>query len=406
MKLTSKSALSVLFFSIPLNFIAIEGIGNLYASTLIILIEFFFLFFLTKGNILTKKDVLFSLVVFLSTVLVTVVNVVFFDRSLIKIQTVNTFIYLQNTLVFILVYHFHYKISLNTFLNSFLIIAFVSTLRVFIEEPDHVFMLSTAANERIEALFIGGVNNFALIVGLAFLISFFYIKNKTLRICLSLYWLIIVILTMSRGALLGLIITLFITSIYDTNRKTLRLLIRYSLLLMLLGILALILTGKMDLIIDKVEDRFFSVFNGKTKLDDFFSGRGALLIDIFSRMSDSSIFQILFGHGNGGIDFYNTATKQDYETSHNILIDIFYRNGLFFFILYLMMIWYLLLLFLQRRSRDKLAIFGTFVFFHLELLVNPILFAAQTGWLYAIFIVLFLKQNKMKGLEENNLEQI
>lgn len=394
MKLSPNTLVATLLLSIPFNFILIEGIGNLYLSIVVILINFFGLFLFTKGKIILNQEVLFALFVFLITLIVTVLNVIYSDQDLIKSQITNTVIYFQIVLVFILAMYFYTRINYNYFIELFLVIVFFAVLRVIIEEPNHILMLSTKREERIEALFIGGVNNFAMILGMAFVISFFSIKKKLKRIVFCLFFMTMIVLTMSRGALLGVILTLFITSFYDVDRKTFKQLIKYTLYSLIIGFMFLLATDNMNMLIDKIEDRFFSYFTGKKSTNDFFSGRGDLITDVFNRLNDSSVFQILFGHGNGGIDFYDSVSNQHFETSHNILIDILYKNGIILLGIYILLFIYILLLFLKKRNKEKLVLFGVFVFFHLELMVNPILFAAQTGWIYAVFMVYFLKQNE------------
>lgn len=395
MRLSVKSLVTTLLLSIPCNFILIEGIGNVYLSSVILILNFIGLFFLTKGKILLNQYAQFAMFVFLTTLVVSITNIVYSDPELINFQITNTVIYFQSLLAFILALYFYNRIDYDFFFKLFLLIVFLATVRLVIEEPNHILKLSIRWEERIEIFFIGGVNNFALFLGIAFIISFFYLKSNMKRIIFCLFFLTMIVLSMSRGALLGVILTIFLTSFYDTNRKTFKQLIRYTLYSILGGVVLLYTTGKIGFLLEKINERFFSLFTGEKKANDFFSARGDLLVEIFNKLCDSSIFQILFGHGNGGIDFYNKASNQFYETSHNILVDILYRNGMVMLILYVLIFSYILLLFIKYRNREKLVLFGIFVFFHLELLVNPILFAAQTGWIYAIFMVYFLKQNQL-----------
>ncbi|MDT0554159.1 O-antigen ligase family protein [Urechidicola vernalis] len=318
-----------------------------------------------------------------------------YNGDLLNIQIVNSIIYLQNTIVFILTLNFLTNVRLDYVIKLFICVIFLSSLRVLIEEPNQFFQLSIRWTERIEALFIGGVNNFALFNGLAFCFSFFYLKKGWIKVFLCLVFLVVIVLTMSRGALLGVILAVFITAFYDTNRRTLRLLIKFASGLFFIGLSFLYFTGKLDSVIEIVKNRFFSLFTGEQELNVFFSGRGSLFINIFERMKEAPLFQFLFGHGNGGISFFDPESNQDYETSHNILIDILYRNGIFILGIYILVFIYIFLLFIKHRHKQRLALFSTFVFFHLELLVNPVLFAAQVGWIYSIFLGLFLMQNKL-----------
>lgn len=397
----SKLIISILLLSIPLNFIVIEGIGNIYLSMVIILIGALLLFLSSEGEILSRKNSLYVLTAFIITLLVTTINVIFYNFDLIRFQFISTIIYFQVTLVFVTVSFYYRSISLSYLYRLFIIISLFSLIRVIIEEPNHIFKLSILWEERIESTFIGGVNNFALILGIAFIISFFYIKDKWLKRILCVTFLSFIVLTMSRGGLFAVILTLFITSLYDTDRSTFKLLVKYSLYIFLTGFTFLLIIGKIDLVVEKIQSRFFSLFTEKIDVNTFFSSRGDLFSDIFKKLSDSSIFQIMFGHGNGSIDFYNVASGIYFETSHNILIDILYKNGVLFLLTYILVISYLFFLFIKKRHREKLPLFGVFIFIHLELLVNPIVFAAQVGWLYSIFMVYFLQQNKVINYIKN-----
>jgi len=402
MKLTFKSILSILLFSIPLNYIVIEGIGNIYLSTLIILILFSWLFVASAGKMIIKNNAVMALIVFFITAITTVINVVVYDSSLLNFQLTNTVIYFQVMLVFIIVNYMSKRITLEHFFKIFLIITFIAIIRVLIEEPEHFFELSVHWYKRIRSYFIGGVNNFALITSCAFIISFFHIKNIKLKVVACLFYFIVIILSMSRGALFASILALFLTSLYDTNRATFKVLIKSTFFVICFGIIFLAVTGNLEMVVDKVSQRFFGLFTGEQNVSDFFSGRGHLIVNILEKLSDSSVFQILFGHGNGGVDFYDPVSNQDYETSHNILIDVLYRNGVFLLLFYMIVFTQLLWMFLKNRTKEKLTLFGLFVFIHIELLVNPILFAAQVGWLYAIFMVFFLKQNQFTYLIKND----
>ena len=403
MKLSVKFLIVMLLMVIPFNFIAIEGIGNVYLSTLMILLTFSILFLVSKGQIILNDYALFGILVFVFTLVVTFLNIIYSDPGLIKLQITNTVIYFQTLLAFIIAVYYYDKISYNLFLRLFLIAIILSCLRVIIEEPNHALKISTRWGERIEAYFIGGVNNFSLFVGIAFIISFFQLKKGRAQIIYCLFFLLMIVLGMSRGALLGVILTLFITSLYDMSLAKFKLLMKYTFYSLFSGFIILLVSGKIEEVTDKIQNRFFSLFSGEKGVNDFFSARGDLFSNIFNRLSESSIRQILFGHGNGGIDFYDYVSRQHFETSHNLIVDIFYRNGIILCFIYILIFVGISWMFIVNRTRNKVTLFGIFVFFHLELLVNPVLFAAQVGWVYALFMVYFLNQNSIKSTPINRI---
>lgn len=399
----SKTSLTILLFSLPINGIVIAGIGNVYLSTIMVFLQFLIVLFLSDAKLLRGRIPFIAFEVFLIVLVSTAINILL-TRELINEQITKTIIYLQNILVLILAVYYCRRLYLDYILKLFLAVVILCVIRVFIEEPDHVFKLSVLWGERIESEFVAGVNTFAMLNGLAFVISFFYIKQKFLRLFLSVFFLVIIVLTMSRGALLAAIATLFITAFYDTKRETFNLLVKYSLIGLIFAIFFLIFSGKMDAILELINNRFFSFFYGEKSFNDFFAGRGDLISYATSKFANSSIFQFLFGHGNGSMKFVIPETGQKFETSHLVPLDILYRNGIILTTLYIYMLINLLQRFLKTRNRNKNVLFGLFVFFQLELLVNPMIFSAQAGWVYSIFLILFINQDALKFDNPNQLQ--
>lgn len=399
----SKTSLTILLFSLPINGIVIAGIGNVYLSTIMVFLQFLIVLFLSDAKLIRGRIPFIAFEVFLIVLVSTVINILL-NGELINEQITKTIIYLQNILVLILAVYYCRRLYLDYILKLFLAVVILCVIRVFIEEPDHVFKLSVLWGERIESEFVAGVNTFAMLNGLAFVISFFYIKQKFLRLFLSVFFLVVIVLTMSRGALLAAIATLFITAFYDTKRETFNLLVKYSLIGLIIAIFFLIFSGKMDAILELINNRFFSFFYGEKSFNDFFAGRGDLISYATSKFADSSIFQFLFGHGNGSMKFVIPETGQKFETSHLVPLDILYRNGIILTTLYIYMLINLLQRFLKTRNRNKNVLFGLFVFFQLELLVNPMIFSAQAGWVYSIFLILFINQDTLKFNKPNQLQ--
>src|SRR3546814_11707211 len=101
----------------------------------------------------------------------------------------------------------------------------------------------------------------------------------------------------------------------------------------------------------------------------------------------------------GSIDFL--VGDAPYESSHNLFLDILYRNGLLFLLGYLYILARLFLNFIKYRRKEYLPMFGIFVFVHFELMVNPCIYAAQIGWIYAFLLARFIRN---RGLAERSLE--
>jgi len=393
MKLAHKSILFLILLTIPFNFIALEGIGNVYISTIVLIMAFVFILIKTRGHIFEKPNILLSVILLFVILIATFINVFFNSVSDFKPQLVASVIYFQNFSAFIIFYYIHNKYSYVFFLKCFLVFTIFACLRVIFEEPEKILLLSTRRGERIEAHFIGAMNNFALICGLAFFISIFYIKNNIIKIFTCLFLFFMIAISLSRGAFLGVLLTLFTVAIYDVNKKTLKVLLKSSLVSILVVMIAIFYFDKSGVIIEKIQNRFLSLFSGEKDTSTFSSGRLLIWEDILTRFFESNIFEILFGLGVGSINF--RVVQSLYHSSHNFFIDLLYKNGLIILIVYIFILGFTLNAFLKNRNRKKLGLFAIFVFLHFEIMFNPFPFAAQTGWLYFVFLTLFIKQNQL-----------
>lgn len=389
----NKIILILVLITVPFNFILLEGIGNVYLSTVMLMLVFVLLFFKTKGSVVLKPNAFLALITLLYVLFTTYLNVFFNTLPDFKAQTVGSVIYIQNFLAFIIFYYLINNKSYAFFLKMFIAIALVSCLRVIIEEYDKIFLFSTRWGERIRVNFIGAMNNFALICGLAFFIVFFYVRKKSIKIILCLFLFFMISVSMSRGAFLGVIVTLFIVAIYDTNKKTLKLLLKTLSFSTVIAVIGVFCMGKSNDLIEKIQSRFLSVFSGEKDVETFSSGRFLVWEDILTRFFESNIYEILFGLGTGSIDFKVWVVH--YHSSHNIFIDFLYKNGLFFLLFYVLVLFGILNIFFKNRNREKIPIFSFFIFLQFEIMFNPFPFAAQTGWLYFVFLVLFIKQNEL-----------
>lgn len=393
MKLTHKIVLLLILLSIPFNFILFEGIGNVYLSTVILITAFMFLFIKTDGKLIGKPNVILTISVLIIIVFTTYLNVFFNSTSDFKAQSVGIVIYTQNFLGFIVFYYLVHKKSLNFFLKAFVAVTVLSCLRVICEETDKIFLFSTRWGERLDAYFIGAMNNFALICGIALFISLFYIKEKWIKIITSAFLFFMIAASMSRGAFLGVLFTFFIIALYRLNKKTLKSALKLSLFSFIVVTIVVLYLDQSGEVIEKIQDRFLSVFSGEKDLTTFSSGRFFVWEDILTRFTESNIFEILFGLGVGSIDF--KVDFVHYYSSHNIFIDLLYKNGLFGLILYILILIYIFISFLKNKIHNKRGLFAIFIFLQFEIMFNPFPFAAQTGWIYFVFLAVFIKQNQL-----------
>jgi hypothetical protein len=398
----TKFSFGLLLASLPLNFIVIEGLGSIYLSTVIIFFNWLIVCILSKGAMLKKKATILSILIYLFIFFTTLLNILFDDLDMLKDQFVFSVIHLQILLVFNLsIYYVDYLNKLFAYQWIIIFILLFST-RIFIDDWDNAFNLSSVRGFRVETIFAGGVNNFGLIVGLGFIISFFHLKKSILKVLACLYFIVVIILTMSRGALFGLVITLFLVALYDTKGKILSSLLKTSFCLTFIGCLLLLYSNTAQDLALQFSERFLSIFSGEATIEQASSGRGLIVRDIYNNhIKNSSLFEILFGHGMGSINFMVNGSP--YESSHNFIVDVFYRNGILILFGYLVLVIYLCYMFIKNRKGANLTLFGIFVFLHFEILVNPFVYAAQTGWIYGLFLAIFLNQKKFGHYKRNEI---
>lgn len=371
--------------------------GNVYISTVLIFTLFGVLLGLVPDKLFAKRNPIYGVFILSVFILFTIINVTIDGGHGSKMQMVFSIIYVQSFLVFIIAYYSFEKINMDFVFEFFIVIGILLSIRVALEEPQKLLGFSVIKGERIEAHFAGAVNNFALLIGISFIICFFYIRNKSWKILLSIFFFFVLVLTMSRGALLGVILTLFLVSFYDTNTKTLKSLLNISMALVVIGVIGLFYFDKTDVVLVTIQERFLGFFTGNTSMKQFSSGRGIILQDIYTNhFSKSSFFEFLFGHGMGSIDF--SVNGAPYESSHNIFMDFAFRNGVLFLLFYMLFFISTLLKFIWHRNKENLILFGIFIFLHFELLVNPYLFAVQMGWVYMFFIAAFT--SKLTSLKQ------
>ena len=390
----AKFSLSLLLLSLPFNFILTDGVGSVYLSTILIFLNFLIVVFFSKGQFILKKEAFFAICVFIYFLLFTIFNVLVSKGFLLKEQLVFSVIHLQLILVFLLGNYYSNYISKEVLFKILYYAILLFSLRIFIDDWDKVFNLSSVRGFRVETIFAGGVNNFGLIVGLGFIISFFHLKKGIVKVISCLYFIIVIILTMSRGALFGLVITLFLVALYDPKGKILSSLLKTSFFLTVIGFIVLLYSNAAQDIALQFSERFLSIFSGETTIEQASSGRGLIVRDMYNNhIKNSSILEILFGHGMGSINFMVNGSP--YESSHNFIVDVFYRNGILILLGYLTLVIYLCYMFFKNRKGTDLTLFGFFVFLHFEILVNPYVYAAQTGWIYGLFLAVFLNQNRL-----------
>jgi hypothetical protein len=192
------------------------------------------------------------------------------------------------------------------------------------------------------------------------------------------------------------VFTLFVVAIYDPKGKILASLLKVSFFLTVIGFVFLLYSDTGQALAEQFSQRFLGLFTGEISIEQASSGRGLILRDLYyNHLKNSSLFEILFGHGMGSINFMVSGSP--YESSHNIILDVFYRNGLLAIIGFIAMFLFLFFSFVRKRKNTDLTLFAIFIFLHFEILVNPFIYAAQTGWIYGLFLAILLNRRKLSS---------
>jgi len=381
-----------LMLSIPFNFIVISSGGNLYLSTLLI-------FVIYSGLIVhLSKDKIHIFIVGLFTylLLTSLVSFLFSESLDAKLMGIEIVKYFQLFSILSIAYYFTKYIKFDYMMNLFIIIMFIASVRYIYMNINILFLFSTISGERPNPEFIGSFNNFAMLIGVAILITLYKIKNILYRNLLLIYWFMILITTLSRGTIVSLIVTFLFFLIMKKSFRYYLKVLSYIFFSFVVLVYILDYFGYIEIIINLLENRYLS-FLGEKTIDTYSSGRIEILNDIFyNHFLTSNILELLFGHGFGSIHFSLNPTFI-YDTSHNNFIDILYKNGLLFFVLYISYLYLLFKKLVKKRSDTNMQLLlAILIYYNFSILMNPILFAIQVNWVYTLFLGITIYITKEK----------
>lgn len=307
----------ILIFSIPFNFIVIKSGANLYFSTLIItIIYIFFIVDMPKD-----KFHIYVIGILAFLLLINFPYIIFSENFNNKLFLIDSVKYFQLFAVLSIAYYVAEYIKFDYIMKFIIIAIFIVSLRYIIENINILFLFSTLRGERPNPEFVGSFNNFAILIGIAILITFNLIKNIYVKYLFLLYWIIILITTLSRGTVVSLLLTaLFFLVIKNSLKLYMKIIIFFITSLLLLSFI-LEWLGFLDTIIILFENRYLSFLGDKT-IDEYGSGRIQILVDIYYKhILNSNIIELLLGHGFGSIHFMING-EFEYHTTHNNFIDI------------------------------------------------------------------------------------
>lgn len=291
----------------------------IYVNNLIFIILFLYVTSFNMNKI--NKNYLFYSIILFSYFIVFNLN---FDglRSLIHliiflVGPFVTFLYINN------------EKKLNKFIQYInlgcFIIGIVSLTQIFIWVNDNGFnYLVNGDFFRISGLSTSPADLVAqLTVGLALSCA---IKGKLLRIVAYIFYIVLLLFTMSRSALV--ILGIFaLSEIFYGKPKLL------TKLIFLITILTFIYISP---IWPLIEARIFDIGNSDLNINRFL-----VYGDVFEK-STNNLSNLLFGHGFGAYTFYHPIANEIYDNPHNIFLYILYSSGLFGLVLFLLYIAYLL----------------------------------------------------------------
>lgn len=402
-------ALVTLLLILPCNFILFNAEMSLQLSSLVLFCVFSFLLLVSKFKLLAIKTNFkyFALIIILFSM--TIVNYMYFDVNLsINNAIVFTFANIQLFCAFAVGYFLSKHVQLNFIFKMFLFCVFFMILRILISDFESVFKFSVIRDERVFPDFSGGGNNSAIISSIACIVAYNTISNKAMRLIVSVFFFFFIVICMSRGALFSFVITVllffFINLLMQKKISTLK---SGFNALMIFFIIVLILpffnTTKYLEMVERISNRFLGIFSAESSIEEISSGRSFILLDIFSRIQQSSWVEILLGNGFGSVLF--TVNDYTYHTTHNIYVDILYQHGLIFFLLYFGFLVYIFRVLVKNITQCNKTLFFIFMLLHVNIFFNPFIYSIQVGWIYAFFMALIYKDaiEKRKVITHNNL---
>lgn len=154
------------------------------------------------------------------------------------------------------------------------------------------------------------------------------INNKKLRLTFTTFYVVLLLFTMSRSALVVLAI-FFLSNLFNGNSKLPKKLVFLTLICIFIYLSPL---GPL------IEARIFDIGNSDINVNRFL-----VYSDIYEKCT-KNIFNFIFGWGFGTYEFDHPIAKEIYKNPHNIFLYIFYSSGLVGFILFMSYIIYLLIM--------------------------------------------------------------
>jgi len=267
-----------------------------------------------------------------------------------------------------------------------------------------IFMLSNVVyyfiyydfSARFEGLF-GGANEFAFFIILYIYLMYYNIfhhnKNNILNIVTLVGLHLLVFVTLSRGAMIGLVIFYLIAYPYFKHVISLR---QKAILIFLIIILVFLSMERLNKSIELLERRFTGG-EGSHSLSSRVNE-----INAGFRFLDKHVLTVLLGNGtsiSSSPEVYKKYYKQgqDFHRIHNSYFAIILENGLISFSIFI----YLLLSLLNRiyrlNDRYKYVIFG-YLFFILFFMFFIYMLYFLPFWLGILMINLHIKKLEEKRL--------
>ncbi len=271
------------------------------------------------------------------------------------------------------------KIPLEHFMYS-IIIGVILSLLLFIDLPS---LSEVSIEKRLNPITLGGFNAYGALIANSILCTIFLIKqNKTKKIILAILLLTLplqfytLIVTMSRGAALGLVVGLFVYLLMNKNIKTL---LAFAILFMISFIL---MYGAYD---NAIASRFLN-------LDSVHDGSGRLQIwgHLFHKIL-SSPTSFLIGNGLGSILTEVRGGSTSIQSAHSMLIYWLYSFGILVAgLIYLTLIYTGLRLLKTRKTTYGPILIAIYAQLIVLSALDSQAQSSQLGWLYYFWFAILV----------------
>ena len=242
------------------------------------------------------------------------------------------------------------------------------------------------------------------IIGLALIIPFLFSKKiKWVEFIIGIFFFFVVLLTLSRAAFVGLVVSMVFSFVYLGVTK--RLEIKRTLILVLGGLAVLTISilvlkqiGDTGIIADL--QSFLSFLTGERSIASVSSSRTEAWVATFDEMNLNPIIW-LFGNGQSVFVWETDVNVALITNVHNMYLDILFSAGIFVFVIFIVLLvkQFIYALKLAKYDVKNVVLLSAITFILVKWMFNS-LNAVHSPFIIMVFIINSYRYMEYKKTEE------